>query len=327
MPLASEETKDSKVNVPKGTVWGMVLVIVLNFGILFTCVATPNSDLAGSAFPLIAGFSRMLGTKESDNQYLYLLLVPPMAMACYSFIFAYSRQMFAMSRSGLLPAWVSLTNSRGVPWASTLAGSAIGYSLCLIGRLAFTAENFPQYANVLYNMMLMVAVINYLLLLVAYIILQHKYSMLARKYNSPVGVPGAVVGFAIFLVGLIGLLGWSVHIEYSIAGCLLWFSVGMVYYILVSSKKLILSPEEQFTMFMLYSVKFIQTKERRLNARKYSEGAAQVAMERSERAAPSKRHSLDVSINMHQKRRNSSVITSHRNTLTALSAANVTVAG
>jgi len=51
----------------------------------------------------------------------------------YSLIYAYSRQIFALSRAGYLPRWLSITSRRHVPWVALVVPGVIGFLLSLSG--------------------------------------------------------------------------------------------------------------------------------------------------------------------------------------------------
>ena len=269
LPLCSEETHESQEHVPTGLVWGMAIVVLISFFVYFTAVATPQNDLLGSSYPLTAGYAMSWNIDLTDNANRCLLVFAliPCFSAMFAFIFCYGRLMFAMSRSGLLPMFMSLTTDfSGTPYIAMIFGSSVGIVLLLLIRLA---PNGADINNYVYNMMLLTAVMNYLFQLTAYIILRLEYGMVKRNYESPLGVPGAVVAFLIFLLGYIALLGWTPNIIYPVIGVSIWIGVGMAYYFLFSANKLILSPEEKYSLFLVYSLKFSKSQHKQMMHKKY----------------------------------------------------------
>ena len=87
------------------------------------------------------------------------LSVIPLFSAGYTFVFAFSRQMFAMSRSGLLPIALSLTSATGTPYVSTMFGSLIGFAITAMIRYYV---NPPLALTYIYNMMVIAALLNYM---------------------------------------------------------------------------------------------------------------------------------------------------------------------
>ena len=176
------------------------------------------------------------------------MLVPGVFSSAYSFCFAYGRQIFAMSRSGLLPPILSLTHSKtGTPWVAMTVGSALGFLICVFGTFELIL-NFREYQQLVYCMMLTVAITNYIFQLSCFIILRVQFKMLTRKFNNRTGVIGASLSIIIFFIALLGQLGFTdpVVVRYSSIGLIVYFAIGMGYYTLHARKNLIISPEEQF---------------------------------------------------------------------------------
>ena len=258
LPLCCEETHDAEENVPFGIVWGMAVVVSLSLLVFFTAVGAPHPDLFGASYPLTAGYAAIWNLDLSDQNYRILLIFALIACfsATYSFIFAYGRQMLAMSRSGLLPEMLSITtNYSGTPLGALCSGSAISILVMVSIR---ASSNQTQVSNYILNMMLLCAVINYLFQLASFAIVRIKYDILKHSYRSPAGLPGAAVSFTIFFIGLIALLFWTDGIGYSILGVFVFVGTGMLYYFFVSSNSIILSPEESYATFMIYARSFSQ---------------------------------------------------------------------
>ena len=265
IPLTCEETYDSKEQVPIGMNYGMFTIIIISLFVYFTAVSVPTQNILGDFYPLTDGYALAwnidLTTGVKSNFLVFALI--PMFSASYTFIFCFGRQLFAMSRSGLIPQILSLTTDfSGTPYVAMIFGSSFVFFVCIFVR------NYPDGLHILTGMMLLTALTNYLFQLIAYIILNVQYPMLQRSFYSPVGIPGAILAFIIFSLALIGLLGWNLDIGLSIVGISIWTGIGMTYYYFVSSTNLILSPEEQFSMFMIYSLKFAEIKLNKLKSKK-----------------------------------------------------------
>jgi ethanolamine permease len=283
MPLACEETIESKKQVPKGMLWGMGIILALNFGTYLSVTSVPTDQtlrisggleqptLFESLFVFKAGFQRMFGLADYNSPLLALILFPGIFASAFGFIFAYGRQMYAMSRSGLLPEFISLTCKYGTPHLSMITGSLLGFAVCIIGRVSFPEEHsFAGFQTFVYNCMLLVALVNYITQLCSFLILRTQFTMLTRGYTSPLGIPGAVVGILIFGWSFVALLGWGHNVWVAIVFVSVYMSLGLSYYYFKARKNLLLSPEEQVALFMVYSINFIRSKQDRVkNAKKY----------------------------------------------------------
>ena len=266
LPLCCEETHDSKEEVSYGLRWGMAFIIFTNVILYFTALSVAGDSFLDDDFPFTVGYALTWGLEinETNIRILLVFALVPVFAATYSIMFAYGRQMFAMSRSGLLPQILSLTSETGVPYVSQICGSILVFCICLLIRY------YDSLSEYLENMFVLTACVNYIFQFVAYIIVVTKYDMLQRSYRCPLGIWVGIIGISIFSLDLIALLGWQEGMLYGVIINVVLCVLSLAYYYFVSDK-LILSPEEQFAMFMLYSLKFAITKNEKNKKAKYIE--------------------------------------------------------
>jgi ethanolamine permease len=118
----------------------MTTVIICSLITLLVCLGVGTDGLTQptlieSAYPLYAGFQRIFNLASYGSPALPLLVLPGIFLSGHCFVFAYGRQVYAMSRSGLLPSVLSLTSARfGTPYVAIIMCSVLGYLLCAIGR-------------------------------------------------------------------------------------------------------------------------------------------------------------------------------------------------
>jgi ethanolamine permease len=97
VPLASEETEDSKKNIPKGLITGYWIVVLVSIGILFTASAAPQYSLQNADFPLLAGYISIFYPNDwkadtalfSDTQIRTMMIAMtfwPMVSAAFGFV-------------------------------------------------------------------------------------------------------------------------------------------------------------------------------------------------------------------------------------------------
>jgi hypothetical protein len=268
VPLASEETRNAKVSVPRGMIWGIAFILASAFITLMIGVSVNPGEIGvitATAFPMLITFQQVFNT-ELAAPALALIIIPGLFVSAHTFVFAYSRQMYSMSRSGFLPSVLSVTSSAGTPWVAMCVGSGMGFFIVMIGQLGFPYTTNPAgyilYQSVIYNWMLFFALINYTVQLVSYIIFQLKYSMLSRQYRSPFKIPGAVIGIVLFLLTLIGALGYTEPraVQVAVVCCVSYLLLGAAYYWFHARFHLRLSPEEQAALFVIYSINFVREK-------------------------------------------------------------------
>lgn len=174
--IETEETKEARTNVPKGMIRGMLLVIVISLITFIVGAAMPQDallPLTSVEFPLLHGYNLMFDT---ESHLVTLMMVPGLYASAFGFVFAYGRQIFALSRSGLLPKFLSVTNSSGTPAVAMLVGSAFGFIFCIIQSFV---PDVAFYETFVYNCMLIVAIINYIFQLICFILLRLNYPMLS----------------------------------------------------------------------------------------------------------------------------------------------------
>ena len=269
LSLCCEETHDAQENVPKGYVSGTVFMIILFVLTYFTVIATPQSDLFGSTFPMTDGYALAWGidTNDYNTSLLLILAVVPMLPSACGFTFVYARQFLAMSRSGILPEFLSLTTeSTGSPYGALLFGTGLSLFLCILIRQSSNGDDIFTVVN---NTGLLLSLLNYLGQLSCYIVVRWKYAVIKHRFLSPLGIPGAVFALVVFITTLISLVGWTDLIGWCFVVVGAWLALGFFYQKIIAKGRVILSPEEKLATFMYHSARFSQMKMSNLQQKKY----------------------------------------------------------
>ncbi|MDY6995826.1 MAG: ethanolamine permease [Actinomycetota bacterium] len=229
VPLAAEEAADPARNVPRGIIAAIAVLLVTCLTVL---VLTPGAGgaaaMSESGNPLVEA----LGSSTMATVVNYIGLAGLIA-SFFSIIYAYSRQLFALSRAGYLPTQLSVTNSRKAPTLALLVPGAIGFALSLTGQ-----------GDLLLNMAVFGAALSYVLMMVSHITLRFRAPEMNRPYRTPGGI--ATTGFALVIAVLAVIATFLVD---SIAAlcCLLVFAAFMAYFGLYSRHRLVAnSPDEEF---------------------------------------------------------------------------------
>jgi len=110
LPLAAEESADPARDIPRGTMWGLVTLVVTGFGILFlnSGIEPGAKELSTSGEPLLDGLKTIFGSGTSAS-ILGLVAVAGLVASFHTIIFAYGRNIFSMSRAGYYPHALSVT--------------------------------------------------------------------------------------------------------------------------------------------------------------------------------------------------------------------------
>ncbi|ADT99408.1 MULTISPECIES: ethanolamine permease [Mycolicibacterium] len=229
VPLAAEEAEEPERNMPKGIIAGMAVLLVTCVTVLvLTTGAGGAAAMSESGNPLVEA----LGDSTWATVVNYIGLAGLIA-SFFSIIYAYSRQLFALSRAGYLPKILSVTNRRKAPTLALLVPGVIGFCLSLIGQGAL-----------LLNMAVFGAAVSYVLMMVSHIVLRRRAPEMHRPYRTPGGV--FTTGFALVIAVLAVIATFLVDYVAAL-GCLLVFAAFMAYFGLYSRHHLVAnSPDEEF---------------------------------------------------------------------------------
>ncbi len=253
LPLAAEETHTPQQDIPRGSLLGMLTLLVTAFLVLvLNPMVIGAQEISGSGEPILDGF-RAIFPNSDIASLLALFALAGLVASFQGIMFAAGRNMYSLSRAGYYPKILSLTGSRKVPYVALIASSVIGIVLVFgLGAIRNEPGETATDAQVvvagqLLNIAVFGAVIAYFLQMVAFVLLRHKYADVHRPYVSPTGMWGAVVAGAIAGVTLI-VLPFNDAYRSVVLGVAIFFAVGLLYFAIAGRHRLVLSPEEEFAM-------------------------------------------------------------------------------
>ncbi len=229
VPLAAEEAKNPERNVPRGIIAAMGILLVTAVAVLFlTTGAGGAQEMQSSGNPLVEA----LGDSAAAKVVNYIGLAGLIA-SFFSIIYAYSRQLFALSRAGYLPKSLSVTNRRKAPVLALIVPGIIGFALSLTGQGA-----------VLLNMAVFGAALSYVLMMVSHIVLRRREPDMPRPYRTPGGI--VTTGFAL-VIAVLAVIATFLVDSTAALWCLGVFAAFLVYFGLYSRHHLVASsPDEEF---------------------------------------------------------------------------------
>jgi ethanolamine permease len=231
VPLAAEETANPERNVPRDIIAGMgVLLVTCAAVLILTTGAGGAAAMSASGNPLVEALGD--GTAAKIVNYIGLA---GLIASFFSIIYAYSRQLFALSRAGYLPKALSVTNSRKAPMLALIVPGIIGFVLSLTGQGAM-----------LLNMAVFGAALSYVLMMISHIVLRRREPDMPRPYRTPGGV--ATTGFAL-VIGVFAVIATFLVDPVAAGWCLAVFAAFMLYFAVYSRHRLVAnSPDEEFAM-------------------------------------------------------------------------------
>jgi ethanolamine permease len=241
LPLAAEEAHDSGRDVPKALTWGIFTLLILAFLVLVlnSGVASGADGIGKSGAPLADGLQAVFGAGIFTNA-LIVIAISGLIASFHTIIYGYGRVLFSLSRAGYLPRWLSLTGRYHTPALALIVGGVIG--LVCAAAIQFAGQ---AVGAALLNMAVFAAVISYFLNMISYIQLKVNRPDLARPYQSPLGVPGAVVGAGLSLMALVACFADPGY-RPGVWGVAIFLAAMVVYFFLYSRRKLVSrAPEEE----------------------------------------------------------------------------------
>lgn len=245
LPLAAEESSDPKRDIPRGTIWGLVTLVVTGFLVLFlnSGIAPGAAELSESGEPLLEGLTTIFGEGTSTSL-LGLVAVAGLVASFHTIIFAYGRNIFSLSRAGYYPHPLSVTHgSRQTPHVALILGAVIGF----VAAYILYEWGTGTVGAALLSMAVFGAVISYFLQCVSFVLLRRKLPNIERPYRSPLGEAGAIVAAVIALISLVALF-WNDDYRPGVYGVAVFYLVAIAYFAIAGRHRLVLSPEEEFAL-------------------------------------------------------------------------------
>ncbi|MET1085639.1 MAG: ethanolamine permease [Arthrobacter sp.] len=240
VPLAAEESADPKKDMPKGIIVAVLILVV--FGALMLVLvpgAVGSQAMSTSDNPLPEAIRLAYGGNTLLADFINYAGLAGLVASFFSIIYAYSRQLFALSRAGYLPKWLSLTGARRTPYWALIVPGTIGFLLAAI----------TQDGALLINIAVFGATVSYVLLNLSHIVLRIKEPELERGYRTPGGIATTSVALVLSAVAVVATFVVDVYAA-SITAAI--FAAAIAYYWFYSRHRIVTgSPDEEFARLAL----------------------------------------------------------------------------
>ncbi|MFF1689443.1 MULTISPECIES: ethanolamine permease [unclassified Streptomyces] len=234
VPLAAEETKDPARTLPRAIRWSMAILVVLAvLTFLASSGARGSAAIQEAGNPLVEALQPG-GKATALSRVVNYAGLAGLVASFFSLIYAGSRQLFALSRAGYLPRFLSLTSRRRAPYLGLLVPGAIGFALA-----AATGDG----ARML-NVAVFGATISYALMSLSHIVLRRREPGLERPYRTPGGVLTSSVALVLACAALVATFLVDVTAALIALGV---YAVAIGYFGAYSRRHLVArAPEEEF---------------------------------------------------------------------------------
>lgn len=126
--MVAEEVKDPQRNIPKGYTYGIFTLALLAVSVMvLTGGITDWRNLADIDYPLPEAIGVVMGRDSSIAKLFAGIGLFGLIASFHGIIISYSRQLFALARSGYLPQFLSAVNHRfRTPHWALLGGGMVG---------------------------------------------------------------------------------------------------------------------------------------------------------------------------------------------------------
>ncbi|MET8505892.1 ethanolamine permease [Streptomyces sp. NPDC004787] len=234
VPLAAEEAKDPVRSMPRALALSMGVLVLLAVVTFFAATgARGSAAIQEAGNPLVVALQGD-GEPTALSRFVNYAGLAGLVASFFSLIYAGSRQLFALSRAGYLPRFLSLTSRRKSPYLGLLIPGAIGFAL---------AAGTGNGARML-NIAVFGATISYALMALSHIVLRRREPGLARPYRTPGGVLTSSVAFVLALSALVAT--FLVDREAALIA-LAVYVIALAYFAFYSRHHLVAkAPEEEF---------------------------------------------------------------------------------
>ncbi|MFF6847641.1 ethanolamine permease [Streptomyces antimycoticus] len=234
VPLAAEETRDPARTLPKAMAWSMGILLLLA---LLTFLAATGARGSGAiqeaGNPLVEALQPD-GKATVLSRIVNYAGLAGLVASFFSLIFAGSRQLFALSRAGYLPRFLSLTSRRKAPFLGLLVPGAIGFALA-----AWTGDGARMLNTAVFG-----ATISYALMSLSHIVLRRREPGLDRPYRTPGGTVTSSIAFVLACSALVATFLVDKDAAFIALGV---YAVALAYFAFYSRHRLVAAaPEEEF---------------------------------------------------------------------------------
>ncbi|GGM45468.1 ethanolamine permease [Longimycelium tulufanense] len=235
VPLAAEEARDPSEDMPKGIIGAMLVLLVFAAFILVVAPGGAGSSaIAESDNPLPHAVRAAFGGNTALSEFINYVGLAGLVASFFSLIYAYSRQLFALSRAGYLPRWLSLTGRRKTPFTALLVPATIGFVLAAVTRDGAMLVDIAVFG----------ATVSYVLMMTSHIVLRVREPDLPRPYRTPGGV--VTTGIALVLAIMAVVATFLVDMKAAAITALI-FLAAIAFFWFYSRHRLVANaPEEEF---------------------------------------------------------------------------------
>jgi ethanolamine permease len=202
--MVAEEVKDPRKTIPKGYIYGIVTLMFLALGVMIlTGGATNWHRLSSIDFPLPEAIRIVYSEQSAFTKLFAAIGLFGLIASFHSIIIGYSRQLFALARSGYLPGLLSKVHpqTKTPNWA-LIAGGLVGILAVLSGT-----------TDKLIILSALGAVVMYIISMICLFILRKKEPAMDRPFKAPFYPVFPFIALLLSVVCLIAMVYYNLRLS------------------------------------------------------------------------------------------------------------------
>jgi ethanolamine permease len=243
-PLASEETREPTRDLPRGTILAMLTLIGFSAIAFFFGGGVSAEGIRTSGNPIPDAWA--IGHGEDWFFYLVSVVgIMGLIASFHSILFAYSRIIFALSRAGYIPRFLSICGGRKTPIIALVLPAVLAW------LMAFTYSRIDEVTAIpnLTQISVFGALVTYVLMMASFIVLRRREPNLPRAYRAPGGVATASIALILAVLAMSAGFFYTAAAQWTIIATIGAILLGLVYFALYSRHRLVAeAPEEEFAV-------------------------------------------------------------------------------
>jgi len=207
--MAAEEAREPRRTIPIAYIAGVLTLTVLAFGVMMFAGGSGDwTALANLNDPLPQAMKRVVGTSSGWLHMLVWLGLFGLIASFHGIIMGYARQIFALSRAGLLPGLFQKLHPRfRTPHIATIAGGIVG--VAAIYSDAFISIAGQSLTASIVTLSVFGAIVMYLMSMAALFRLRAKEPALDRPYRAPLYPLAPGFAFVMAAVALAAMIWYN----------------------------------------------------------------------------------------------------------------------
>ena len=198
--MVAEEVKDPQRTIPKGYISSIVTLTLLALGVMFFTGGVTNwHNLSRIDYPLPEAISIVLGKQNSWTKVFAGIGLFGLIASFHGVIISYSRQIYAMARSGYLPEVLARVHTRfRTPHVAMIAGGIVGIIALCLGN-----------TGLVITLSALGAVVMYIISMISLLVLRRKQPAMERPFKVPLYPWFPLIALVLGVVCLVAIVWYN----------------------------------------------------------------------------------------------------------------------